>query len=174
MLKTAPKGLVERVEVPIGSIVAGIYPKADYADAYRLRVPVEMSLEEITRQFLPTSPGWLVYLLKLRNLLVTPFGLKTGREVKGQRHATPLILESGRRIGLFRVFTRTADEIVLGEDDRHLNFRVSVLRQPQGEFAWATFSTVVRFNGWLGRAYFVPVRPLHRLIVPAMLKHNVL
>jgi hypothetical protein len=31
-------------------------------------------------------------------------------------------------------------------------------------------ATLVRFHGVLGRAYFVPVRPAHRLIVPAMLR----
>jgi hypothetical protein len=33
-------------------------------------------------------------------------------------------------------------------------------------------STIVRFHNWLGRAYFVPVRPFHRLIVPAMIRYG--
>ena len=33
-------------------------------------------------------------------------------------------------------------------------------------------STIVRFNNWLGRLYFLPVRPIHRLIVPAMLRNG--
>ena len=60
--------------------------------------------------------------------------------------------------------------ILLGEDDRHLDFRLSVLRQRGGTADWVVVSTVVRFNNWLGRAYFLPVRPLHQLIVPAILR----
>ena len=37
-------------------------------------------------------------------------------------------------------------------------------------FVFAIVSTVVQFKSWLGRAYFLLVRPFHKLIVPAMLR----
>ena len=33
-----------------------------------------------------------------------------------------------------------------------------------------TISTTVEYNNWFGKLYFFPVRPFHKLIVPAMLK----
>ena len=77
----------------------------------------------------------------------------------------------GESLGIFRVFDRRVDELLLGEDDRHLDFRVSVLVRNDGSDDWAIVSTVVRFNSWLGRAYFLPVRQFHKLIVPAMLRN---
>ncbi|MBW4457320.1 MAG: DUF2867 domain-containing protein [Nostoc indistinguendum CM1-VF10] len=38
--------------------------------------------------------------------------------------------------------------------------------------SWVVVSTVVKFNNWLGRAYFVPVRPVHKIIVPAMMRYG--
>jgi hypothetical protein len=35
--------------------------------------------------------------------------------------------EVGERAGLFKVFDKTSNEIVLGENDKHLSFRVSFL-----------------------------------------------
>jgi hypothetical protein len=68
------------------------------------------------------------------------------------------------------VFDRRPDELLLGEDDRHLDFRVSVLLRDEGEAQWATVTTVVRFHNALGRAYFAVVRPFHQLIVPALMR----
>lgn len=61
---------------------------------------------------------------------------------------------------------------MLGEDDQHLDYRVSVrLEREQGK-CWVVVSTVVKFNNGLGRAYFVPVRPVHKIIVPAMMRYG--
>jgi Protein of unknown function (DUF2867) len=73
-------------------------------------------------------------------------------------------------VGVFKVLDRQDDEILLGEDDRHLNFRASVQLKREAEKCWAIVSTVVQFNNWLGHAYFVPVRPIHKIIVLAMMR----
>ena len=38
------------------------------------------------------------------------------------------------------------------------------------ELATLTMTTLVKFNNWVGRAYFVPVRIGHKMVVPAMLR----
>ncbi|HJV20387.1 MAG TPA: DUF2867 domain-containing protein, partial [Sediminibacterium sp.] len=61
----------------------------------------------------------------------------------------------------------------LGEDDKHLNFRVSLLINRQSDYCEnkkIIISTTVKFNNWFGRLYFLLVRPFHKLIVPIMLK----
>jgi hypothetical protein len=45
---------------------------------------------------------------------VRPFGLKTGQTVDA---------------AIFPVVRNAPEEIILGTDDRHLNFRIAVLRQ---------------------------------------------
>ncbi len=71
------------------------------------------------------------------------------------------------------MFARTENEVILGEDDKHLNFRVSLFLEQQQNNPQKkdlTISTTVEFNNWFGRLYFIPVRPFHKLIVPTMLK----
>jgi hypothetical protein len=46
------------------------------------------------------------------------------------------------------------------------------VRQPSVQKVDLPSETLVaRFNSWLGRAYFLPVRQFHKLIVPAMLRN---
>jgi hypothetical protein len=71
------------------------------------------------------------------------------------------------------VFAKTNEEVILGEDDKHLNFRISLFLQQKQNITNKkdlTISTKVEFNNWFGRLYFFSVRPFHKLIVPTMLK----
>jgi hypothetical protein len=162
--------MVELVDIPRGSLIANAFPHVDYADAYRVRLPASApnDIDALTRAALSAVPRWIRALMALRDRIVGVVGLKTSpRDTRDLAHTK---LQPGARLGIFRVFARSADEILLGEDDRHLDFRVSILRQGDGAASWLIVSTIVRFNNWLGRVYFLPVRPLHRLIVPAMLR----
>ena len=162
--------MVEPISIPRDSLIAGVFPRIDYADAYRVRLPpgAPSDVERLTRIAIAATPGWIHALMDLRDRIVRVAGLKTTPHQHGEAAQTPL--QPGAALGIFRVIARSADELLLGEDDRHLDFRLSVLRQSAGAADWAIVSTVVRFNSWLGRAYFLPVRPMHRLIVPAIMR----
>ena len=76
------------------------------------------------------------------------------------------------RIGIFKVYSKSETEIVLGEDDKHLDFRLSVLRTPglsPSLGGQLTVSTVVHCNNLLGRAYLLVIAPFHRQVVTASL-----
>ena len=71
------------------------------------------------------------------------------------------------------MFDKTDNEVILGEDDKHLDFRVSLLLDKlasKTEQKNLTITTTVKFNNSFGRLYFLPVRAFHKLIVPTMLK----
>jgi len=161
---------IEKIAIPRGTLVASVFPRTDYADAYRAKLPAgaPRNIDAIARASFSAAPRWVRALMALRDGIVSVVGLKTSG--KGERTLENLTFEPGASFGVFRVFARNADEILLGQDDRHLDFRVSVLRQTEDATDWVVVSTVVRFNNWLGRAYFTPVRLFHRLIVPAMIR----
>jgi hypothetical protein len=162
---------VEKVAVPSRSLIANVGFE-DYVDAYRIRVEAERfpDVDAVAHAFVKTSPSWIAALMRLRDSLVGIFGLKRSVDappsVPVEKAITP-----GDFIGFFRVLERNDREILAGENDRHLDFRVSFLyeRGAAGE-AWVTVTTVVKFHNAFGRAYFVPVGPFHRRIVPAMLR----
>lgn len=129
-------------------------PGATFADAWRVDGVVG-DVETVTTRAFSRAPDWVMPLMALRTLLVKPFGLKSGREPS----AAP-------RIGLFPLISREPDRIVMGLDDRHLDFRLIVDLSGEGA---ATATTLVRTHNLGGRLYLATIMPFHRLIVPAML-----
>lgn len=107
-------------------------------------------------------PGWVVALLGLRNALVAPLGLKTGGP-EDLRPPTREEIVSCNYAGIFAVHSATPDEVVLGANDKHLDFRVSILRSVHDDLV--AISTWVRPHNGLGRAYLAVVYPFHRIIV---------
>ena len=96
--------------------------------------------------------------------MVTPFGVKTSGEVRASR-------ADNDRVDFFPVQWESNDEIVLGADDRHLDFRLSLLRRnsPTGTQLIAT--TVVHSHNAFGLTYLNVIRPFHHLVVRTSLAH---
>lgn len=139
----------------------GLLAGTTYSDAYRLRTN-EPNLDAITatRRVMQRMPRWTSVLLDIRNILVTPFGLK-----RAGHHQPPGTVH----IGPFPVISQTPERVVLGFDDKHLDFRL-VVDSMDGEI---TGTTLIRTHNLLGRAYLAAVLPFHHLIVPAMLRRAV-
>lgn len=71
----------------------------------------------------------------------------------------------------FRILDKTDNEFIFGKDDKHLNFRSSFLINVNSNdgVKKINLSTVVKFNNMLGRLYFIPVKPFHKLIMRTIL-----
>lgn len=82
----------------------------------------------------------------------------------------PANFRIGQQLGLFTVRTITVDEI---DDDKHLNFRISVYRASSQGIATLTVSTAVQIHNILGQLYRVAVKPFHRLIARSILQRAV-
>ena len=161
--------LVKPVALPAQSAVSTVYESVNLADAFAIQLPFGTSSDPdvLWRFLISQQPFWIGWLTNARDAIVACFGLKTAR------HLATLSSEANAvRIGIFKVYGRSETEIVLGEDDRHLDFRLSVLRTPDlsptlgGQL---TVSTVVHCHNLLGRAYIRLIAPLHRLVVKSSL-----
>lgn len=89
------------------------------------------------------------------------------------RRPTPWLRSLLRKhIDFFRIRSRSERELVLGEDDRHLDFRISVLLQPgpPGTARELVATTVVNCHNLLGRLYLAAIRPFHHLVVRSSLR----
>lgn len=163
---------VRQVPVPTDSLAARAFERPDYADAFRvaLRNPELRWVDTCAREVFLATPGWAMALMALREWAAARIGLKTAPRRTSPQEVEDFVFRTGNRLALFEVRDRTCEEILLGEDDRHLDFRVSLRLERAGRGRWLTVSTVVRFHGWRGRAYFLLVRPFHGLIVRSMLR----
>ena len=94
-----------------------------------------------------------------------PCWTSQSRRDKVRARLQDFAFQPGTSMG-WRVYQRAPNEIVMGLDESHLNFRVSVFLSEDSGAQWVTVSTIVHYNNWKGRAYFVPVRVGHQIIVP--------
>ena len=70
------------------------------------------------------------------------------------------------------VLDKNLHEEILGMPDKHLDFHVSMWCGEYHEGKQELrITTVVKYNNWLGRAYFFIIRPFHGIIVKSILKH---
>jgi Protein of unknown function (DUF2867) len=139
-----------------------LLPGAQFADAYALTIAGQ-SLDPLTaaQRAFGASPRWIRLLLKTRNMLVAPFGLKTG---------APAITPNPTAIGIFPLLAQSADQIVMGLNDRHLDFRLRVdVRNDDDGRQSITATTAVKTHNLLGRTYLTLILPFHRIIVRTML-----
>jgi hypothetical protein len=149
----------------------------DYVDSYQgeyFDKKDEISAQDIGKAFFNSAPKWTAQLFELRNKIVAAFGLKIPEKVENRKELLDgFACEPNERLGLFKVYSKTENEVILGEDDKHLNFRVSLLKDDNTSKEGTkklTISTTVKFNNWFGKLYFLPVKSFHQLIVPIMLK----
>jgi hypothetical protein len=161
---------VTPVSLPAESGIAGAYSSTNLADAYSIELPSGASTNpELLARFIFSQQSlWVSGLMAVRDTLVAGFGLKT------TRHLTSLDADSrAARVGIFKVYSASQTEVVLGEDDKHLDFRLSVLCSGQlspGSKRHVILSTVVHCHNRLGRLYIFLIAPFHRLIVQSSLR----
>jgi hypothetical protein len=145
-------------DVAAGPWLAG----AQFIDAYRIEIgDNRLDAREAAKRMFAHTPRWIDALLKLRNLIVAPFGLKTS----GAGEAT-----ASGMIGLFPIVSETPERLVAGFNDSHLDFRVVIDVRPAGAGQQVTATTLVRTHNRLGRIYLKTIMPFHRLIVRTMLR----
>lgn len=158
------------VSLPPESAIAKTYASMNLADAYSIELPIGASTdpEFLARFIFAHQAPWIRRLTAIRDTLVAGFGLKTAK------HLRSLNPRSGTdRLDFFKIYSTSPTEIVLGEDDKHLDFRLSVLCSGQsslGAKRHLIISTVVHCHNRLGRLYLFLIAPFHRLVVQSSLR----
>ena len=159
--------IVRQVPSPEESTIADWLPGADLADAFAVDLTGEetaLGIEALARSTLGHPAPWFRALLSIRDKIVRPFGVRSSRDLRQRAMAS-----GAQHIDFFRVLSKSCDEdeIVLGEDDRHLDFRASLLIRPRrdGEGAELVATTVVRCHNPVGKAYLFAIAPFHRQVI---------
>ena len=93
-------------------------------------------------------PSWAKFLLFIRRIVTAPFGLSNDGPIAQDK------------IGPFPVELETESELIAGFNDKHLDFRVSVMSQDSKVY----LATWVHPNHWGGRLYLYTILPFHILI----------
>ena len=121
------------------------FEKGDFIDGYAVTSP--LSAQEALQIGL-ALPSWAMTLLKIRNRILSPFGLKTR-------------IDKGYVDSIFPLKFQDEHEVIVGTDDWHQDFRISVFKF-QGTIHMSTW---VHRHNLAGYIYLAAVMPFHILIV---------
>ena len=158
--------IVTEQHPPKLSRLADWYERADLVDSFavRLQSGTNTNIRSIGQAILGQPAPWFKALLAIRDNIVHLFGLQTSAELRGKN-------TDKDRIDFFPILSADDNELILGEDDKHLDFRISLMIKRAGsgpELVFAT--TAVRCNNQLGRVYLAAIKPFHRLVVRSHLQ----
>ncbi|WP_207423791.1 DUF2867 domain-containing protein [Desertivirga brevis] len=163
---------VLKTEIPLVSVLNNCFPRIDYQDCYCMQVDRgDLQLNDVVRCFFTTAPGWVVNMMKLRDKLGKIAGLKVNKDTRhvSSNPNTSAFLP-GEKFGLFQIIERNELEVIMGSDDKHLNFRVSLfLDKLSGNQKRIFISTAVLMHNGFGRSYMKLVAPFHRIVVHGMM-----
>lgn len=137
-------------------------PDADWADSYSVRLDrSDLDPLEVARDLMARAPRWVGLLLRIRNRIVGFFGLKSAE----------LVLTGQDKIGGFPVIDHDDERVLLGFDDKHLDFRIIVAVEAEAAgHQHVSLTTLVKRHNLFGRIYIFAITPFHRLIVRTFLK----
>jgi hypothetical protein len=140
----------------------------DFSDSLGMRVErTDIDIHDVVNCFFTAAPGFVTHLMKLRDMIVGSMGLKTGDYTKREK----VVFEKGKDMGLFKMFEKNDHEAIIGADDKHLNFRVSLYVNSEINTTEILISTMVVFNNRWGKIYMGIVSPFHKVVVKSMIKH---
>ncbi len=152
-------------ELPNSSIIVNNFEHIDYADTYKIILPKSDSVDYFTTKIF-SLPQWIKSMLNIRDKIVSIFGIKTGKESSIKLH-----YNVGEKAGMFTVIERNNTEIVMEENDKHLNFKTSVMVENYANNTSVYLTTIVHYNNIFGRFYFFFVKPFHKKMIKSLLRN---
>lgn len=153
-------------KIPSKSIILRGFEDVDYFDSYMVNKSTELSVDKIATEIFRMSKVGVI-LMRIRDNIVKIFGLTVIKEAPNEQSYYPV----GSKLINFEVLARNENEIVMGENDKHLIFKTSVLIDKEKSKIYLT--TIVKFNNWGGKLYFIPVKPIHKFLIKSQFKKKI-
>ncbi len=137
---------VTAIDLPEESALHRHVGPGDFLDCYSVasNMPARTAAEIIV-----AFPGWVRLLQGVRGLVALPFGLSQDGP------------KAQDKVGPFPVELSSDTEVIAGFDDKHLEFRVSVMSR-NGSVSLATW---VHPHNLGGRIYLAAIMPFHIMVV---------
>ncbi|MEM7671079.1 MAG: DUF2867 domain-containing protein [Pseudomonadota bacterium] len=136
---------IRETDLPVDSLLRARAGPGDFVDCYAVAADAS---PRRAAEIITAFPVWASFLLMIRRLLTAPFGLSNDGP------------DAVDKVGAFPVEAETDNELIAGFNDRHLDFRVSVLSR-EGRVFLATW---VHPHNIGGRLYLRAIMPFHILI----------
>jgi hypothetical protein len=117
---------------------------------------------DIFRGIFAHHPAWMKAALILRNCIVCFFGLHSAAAAEVLKFRVQGGYAIGGKMGVWPILALTDTEVVTGRDNKHLDFRLSVLKVTDGGKIEVVVTTVCKVNNVFGKIYLFFVLPFHK------------
>jgi uncharacterized protein DUF2867 len=155
---------VTECEIPsISALNREAIKSASFHDSYRVPLArLDLGIVDIFFAVFGHHPLWIKLLLVVRNVVAKRTGLDTPTVADIMSPEIRACYRVGDKIGPWPIFSIGDSEIIAGRDNRHLDFRLSVLKQIDGDRGSAFVSTVCKVHNIYGKVYLWLIAPFHR------------
>lgn len=133
-----------------------------FTDSYQapLNTPA-LSVTDLFEAVLGHSPEWIKTLLIVRNRIAGWAGLDVPADATIRSFEGRADYAVGETIGPWPIFHLSKTELIAGRDNRHLDFRLSVLKL-DGPAPTVAFSTLCTVHNMAGKIYLFFILPFHK------------
>jgi len=170
-MKTNPARKAIACNCPAASHLRDHLGYVDHTDAFKIGLNrTDLKIQDIHAAIFGHLPAAFRALLYMRTIAVAPLGI--GGPRIGELIAPVKAEDSyrvGDKIGRWKIYALSENQIITGGDDKHLDFRVSVLRVDDGHAAEIVVTTAVQTHNKFGRVYLATILPFHRIGVAQLL-----
>ncbi len=155
--------LAKQCDMPQGCLFRNDIEKFYRWDSFEVPLRrTELSIQDIYLAIFSHPPRIYKILLVIRNAIVSMFGIKGPTTAQVNHITRQEKYAVGEKIALFTLFSQNEREIIAGGDDKHLDFKVSVLKIKENGTERVVLTTVVNVHNLFGKVYLFFIMPFHR------------
>jgi Protein of unknown function (DUF2867) len=166
---------VVECDVPSSSTLSpDLIRNAHFHDSYRAPLArPELGIVDIFFALFGDTPLWMKLLLIVRNKAAGFFDLEVPTVGEIMKPEVRKAYRVGEKIGPWPIFFIDDREIVAGRNNRHMDFRLSVLKAMDGDAASVVVSTICTVHNVFGKIYLFFIVPFHRIGVQSLMSNAV-
>jgi hypothetical protein len=167
---------VVKCDIPAGTVLhRQLVDTAFFRDSYRVPLSrAQTSVIDIFFGIFGHHPLWMKTVLIVRNYVALCCGLDAPKAFEILHPVRKSSYSIGDKIGPWPIFFLTPTELVAGHNDRHLDFRLSVMKVVDNcAGASVVISTVCTTHNVFGKLYLFFVVPFHTWGVQRLLSSAV-
>jgi predicted membrane protein len=164
---------VVECDVPSSSMLnRDLIASCYFHDSYRMPLTrAELGIVDIFFALFGHTPLWTKMLLIVRNAIAKLVGLEAPTVAEIMNPDIRSDYSVGEKIGPWPIFFIDDSEIVAGRNNKHLDFRVSVLKMADGEKMNVVISTICTVHNLFGKIYLLVIVPFHRHGVKSLMRN---
>ena len=167
---------IVKCDIPSASVLDRcLIETAYFRDAYS--TPLSKSHVGIIPIFIGIfahHPVYMKLILIVRNRIAAFCGLEAAHPSETLHFQIRNSYSVGEKIGVWPILSLTENELVAGRDNKHLDFRLSVLKISDGETACVVVSTICMVNNTFGKVYLFFITPFHKWGVQRLISNAII